>query len=106
MNSGKSQENNIRREGIMGATISIAGPEEGMYLIIAVSESPVMPVQQNGGKIVMKLSSRSVLATLPFSGYLRLQKHPDIRKIGPVTVNVEKFNQAIEMLTKTVGGNH
>jgi len=98
--------NVIHERGIMGAEISITGPEKGMYLVIGGSVSPEKLIRQNEGEIIMKLSSRAALAMLLFSRYLILKKHPCIKKIGPVTVNVERFNKAVEMLTKNVKNGH
>ncbi len=97
-----SSGNFLRKNGIMGAKISIEGPERSIYLLTCNAVTPESLIRENGGEIVMKLTSRDFLVTLPFSGFIRLKNNPLIVKIGPVTVDTAKFEQALKMLTKMV----
>ena len=91
----------IQNNAIMGAKVCIAAPDTGMYLVIGNLSSPESLVHQYEGSIVMKLSSLAFLATLPFHGYLALKKHAGVKKIGPVSIDMERFNRTIRMLTQT-----
>lgn len=97
-----SSDNYIEKKGIMGARIRIKGPERSIYLTTCNALLPEALIRQNGGEIVMKLTSRNFLVTLPFSGFTALKNNPLIVKIGPVTVDTEKFERAYKMLTNSV----
>lgn len=87
----------------MGAKVSITGPGRGMYLVISRSGSPESLVRAAQGQIVLRLNGRKLLATLPFAGYLALRAHGEISHIGPVTIDVQRFQQVAEMLAKSIG---
>jgi hypothetical protein len=82
----------------MGAKIDIAGPGTGMYLVLGDTVSPESLIVKNGGEIALKISTFIYLATMPFESYLELKGLREIRKIGPVTIDIEKFNRAIEKI--------
>ncbi|MDP3879369.1 MAG: hypothetical protein Q8Q07_03565 [Dehalococcoidales bacterium] len=82
----------------MGARISIDGSQPGMFLVIGNSVSPERAISGAGGSVVLKLSSWNYLVTMPFSSYITLRNHRDISRIGPVSVDIERFNRAIAML--------
>ena len=84
----------------IGAKIDITGPGTGMYLVLGDTVSPESLIVKNGGEIALKISTFIYLATMPFESYLELKGLREIRKIGPVTIDIEKFNRAIE---KTAG---
>ena len=84
---------------VMGAKIDITGPGTGMYLILGDTVSPESLIVKNGGEIALKISTFIYLATMPFESYLALKGLREIRKIGPVTIDVEKFNRSIQKLT-------
>ena len=69
-----------------------------MFLVIGNSVSPERAVSNAGGSVVLKLSAWNYLVTMPFSGYLSLKNHRDIARIGPVSVDVDRFNKMIAML--------
>ena len=96
----ETEEYTVHKSGIMGARLEIAGPDISMYLVISGAVFPETLVQANKGEIVMKLSADTLLVTLPFNGYMLLKEHPLVRKIGPVTVDIARFNKAIAMLTR------
>jgi hypothetical protein len=83
----------------MGAKIDITGPGTGMYLVLGDTVSPEPLIIKNGGEIALKISTFIYLATMPFESYLELKGLREIRKIGPITVDIEKFNRAIEKIS-------
>lgn len=83
---------------VMGAKVDITGPGTGMYLILGDTVSPESLIVKYGGEIALKISSFIYLATMPFESYLMLKELREIRKIGPVTIDIEKFNQAIQKI--------
>ena len=93
-----SSRDNLSKSPIseaMGAKIDITGPGTGMYLVIGDTVSPESVIVKNGGEIALKISAFIYLAIMPFEGYLELKGLSEIRKIGPVTIDIEKFNQVI-----------
>lgn len=87
--------------GVLGATVKIALPQQGMYLVIGSGESPEPMVKDNGGKVVLPLAGFKLLATLPFAGYLALRSNRNIKAIGPVTVDTSRLSKIVELLAKT-----
>lgn len=83
----------------MGAKIDVTGPGTGMYLVLGDTVSPESLIEKNGGEIALKISSFIYLATMPFESYLELKGLREIRKIGPVTIDLEKFNRAIQKIS-------
>ncbi len=83
----------------MGAKIDITGPGTGMYLVLGDTVSPESLIIKNGGEIALKISTFIYLAIMPFESYLELKGLREIRKIGPVTVDIEKFNRAIQKIS-------
>ena len=83
----------------MGAKIDITGPGTGMYLVLGDTVSPESLIVKNGGEIALKISTFIYLAIMPFESYLELKGLREIRKIGPVTIDITKFNRAIEKIT-------
>jgi hypothetical protein len=85
---------------VMGARISITGPARGMYLITGRASSLESLVKTAGGEVVLRLNGGILLATLPFTGYLSLQRNHEISRIGPVTVDLKRLAKLSEMLAK------
>ena len=85
----------------LGAKVSVASPGRGMYLVSGRGVSPEAMVRSMNGEVVLRLSSRKLLATLPFTGYLRLHGNRDIASIGPVTVDINRLSEVAETLVKT-----
>ena len=83
----------------MGAKIDITGPGTGMYMVLGDTVSPESLIIKNGGEIALKISTFIYLATMPFESYLELKGLREIRKIGPVTIDIEKFNRALKKIT-------
>ena len=83
----------------MGAKIDITGPGTGMYLVLGDTVSPESLIVKNGGEIALKISTFIYLAIMPFESYLEMKGLREIRKIGPVTVDIEKFNRAIQKIS-------
>lgn len=82
----------------MGAKISISGPPRGMYLIIGAETLPDGLAEQSGGKTVLRLNGRKLLAVLPFEGYLSLKQDRRTAHIGPVTVDMKRLTTIAGML--------
>ena len=95
--SEKSSQSPISK--VMGAKIDITGPGTGMYLVLGDTVSPESLITKNGGEIALKISTFIYLAIMPFDSYLELKGLREIRKIGPVTIDIEKFNRALEKIT-------
>jgi len=85
----------------LGAEVSVASPGPGMYLVSGRGVSPEAMVKSMNGEVVLRLSSQKLLATLPFTGYLRLRGNRDIASIGPVTVDINRLSEVAEILVKT-----
>jgi hypothetical protein len=85
---------------VMGASIKITGPARGMYLVTGRAASLDFLVKTAGGEIVLRLNGGLMLATLPFTGYLSLQRNREISRIGPVTVDLKRLAKLTEMLAK------
>ena len=88
----------------MGATVRLAGPALGMYLVFGSGQSPESLVRTAGGKVVLRLNGFKMLVTLPFAGYLLLRNNRNIANIGPVTVDLKRLARVAEMMVK-VNGN-
>ena len=97
--SSKERLNQSPISKAMGAKIDITGPGTGMYLVLGDTVSPESLIIKNGGEIALKISTFIYLAIMPFESYLELKGLREIRKIGPVTIDIEKFNRAIEKMT-------
>lgn len=87
--------------GVLGATVKIALPQQGMFLVIGSGVSPGPLVKNQGGKVVLPLGGFKLLATLPFVGYLALRSNRSIRAIGPITVDTNRLSKIVELLANT-----
>ncbi|MBF8265665.1 MAG: hypothetical protein HW384_1529 [Dehalococcoidia bacterium] len=87
--------------GVLGATVKIAHPQQGMFLVIGNGVSPETMVKDQGGKVVLPLSGFKLLAVLPFAGYIALRSNRSIQAIGPVTVDTSRLSKLVELLAKT-----
>ncbi|MDO8637578.1 MAG: hypothetical protein Q7R34_15325 [Dehalococcoidia bacterium] len=87
--------------GVLGATVKIALPNQGMFLVIGNGVSPETMVKDQGGKVVLPMAGFKLLATLPFAGYLALRSNRNIQAIGPVTVDTSRLSKLVELLAKT-----
>jgi hypothetical protein len=83
----------------MRAKIDIPGTGTGMYLVLGDTVSPESSIIKSGGEIALKISTFIYLAIMPFESYLELKELREIRKIGPVSIDIEKFNQAIQKIS-------
>lgn len=86
----------------MGAKIRVAGPQNGLYLIIAHTTQLEQLVARIGGKIAMRFTPDKLLAALPFEGYMALKSDPRIARIGPVSLDPQRLKTLTEHLTGSV----
>ena len=100
------EENISVSTGIFGASVRISAPDTGMFLVIGRTVSPQKAVLSLGGEIVMVLSDRTLLVTLTFSDYVSLKASPEISRIGPITVDIERFNRTLASLTRNLANSH
>ncbi len=85
----------------MGAKISISGPPRGLYLVIG--NGPIASlVSGAGGQIVMRFTADKLLAILSYDGFLALNRESMISRIGPVNLDMERFKQLSQGLSKSV----
>ena len=85
----------------MGAKISVAGPPHSLYLVIG--QPPVKPrVISAGGEVAMPLTEGKLLAVLSYDGFLALKGDPQIFRIGPVNLDLQRLKNLSENLAKTV----
>jgi hypothetical protein len=89
----------------MGAKVTIANPDRGMFLVIGRDSSPEPIVRASGGKVVLRLNGGKILATLPFVAYLSLLNNYKIACIGPVTVDIDRLSKISKMLVKKAGNS-
>lgn len=85
----------------LGATIKVALPQQGMYLVVGNNVSPEPLVKSQGGEAVLRLAGFRLLITLPFAGYLALRANRNIKTIGPVTVDTRRLSAIVELLART-----
>jgi hypothetical protein len=77
-----------------GARVATARVEHGLYLVVGRERSPYVLVRSAGGEVVMQISgSFTLLATMPFTSFLGLRRHPYIKHIGPVALDHARFEQ-------------
>lgn len=82
----------------MGASVSIAGPENGTYLIMGSRDILESLVRSAGGQIILRLNGRKMLVALPFAGYSALRSNRDISHIGPVTIDTGRLAALIKVM--------
>jgi hypothetical protein len=82
-----------------GAAIGVNAQSDGvMSLVVAHKSSPKALIRGVGGKVVMELSPTTILATLSPATHLSLRKHPDLRFVGPVTLDPARYAQFVSVL--------
>lgn len=77
-----------------GAQVATARPAQGLYLVIGRGRSPFALVRGAGGTPLLQFPRSFVLlALMPFAAFLALRGHPQLRHIGPVTLDHARFEQ-------------
>ena len=100
MANGKA-DSSLNIASAMGAKVTLASPEKGMYLVTGKNSALESLVKTCEGEIVLRIGIHKMIVTLPFSGYLSLKDHHQIARIGPVTIDIERFNSVTGMLKKS-----
>lgn len=81
-----------------GAEVRVTPPETALFLVEGRKEPPTGLVSRSSGRIVLAIpGGNRVLALLSGIDYLVLLKHPEIRHIGPVSVDSDRFRRFLEM---------
>ncbi len=83
--------------GTFGARIRITPPDTGLFLVEGREMPPRQIISAHGGQIVLAIpGSNRVLALLPGTAYSGLLSHRDLRHIGPVSIDPERFEYFME----------
>lgn len=82
----------------LGATIGVDAQTDGLSLVVARERSPRALIQGAGGKVVMELSPTTVIAALSLATHLSFRHHPDLRFVGPVTLDPARYAQFVSTL--------
>lgn len=86
-----------------GAKIGLSAPDLGLYLVMGRTAGAEALVRAAGAQVIMALpGSLNLLALMPVAVFLGLRGSPEIKHIGPVTIDSARFNQFLEAL----GLNH
>jgi hypothetical protein len=91
------------KDNAFGATIRLASPGDGLYLVIGRDESLSTKIRSVGGKLFLRLSPKKLLVHLPSEQFLALQHHPSILLIGRVEIDLKRFARFTTTINS--GGN-
>lgn len=84
-----------------GADVQIGLPEHALFIVEGRTAVPEAAIRSVGGSIVIRpVSGLRVFATMTPTAFLALRAHPDIRFIGPVSLDIDRFNQVMGVLQK------
>ncbi len=80
-----------------GARIRVTPPDTGLFLLAGMYRPPLQLIAAHGGQIVLIVpGSNRVLALLPGAAYPALLSHRDLRHIGPISIDPERFEHFME----------
>ncbi len=83
--------------GAFGARIRITPPDTGLFLVEGRVTPPRQLIAAHGGRIVLVIpGGNRILALLPGAAYPALLSHRDLRHIGPVSIDPERFEHFME----------
>ena len=85
----------------MSAAIRIAGPPLGLYLVVDHGTRLEELVAKAGGRTALRLTATTLLAVLPFEGYLALKADSRLASIGPVSIDPARASTLSEILAGT-----
>lgn len=74
-----------------GAKIDLSIPNQGMYLIVGRRTPLAGLVRSAGGHITIQIPQNKALAILTVEAFLAFRQHPEIKFIGPVSVDQARF---------------
>ncbi len=90
-----AQRSNIARA--FGAQIRVTPPDTGLFLVEGRTRPPGQIIAEFGGQIVLVIpGGNRILALLPGAAYPALLSHRDLRHIGPVSIDQERFAHFME----------
>jgi hypothetical protein len=90
---------------VFGAKIKITMPDQALYLVIGHGDTPAPLILARNGQIIFRVPQRpALLALLPIPAYFELKQHRSIAHIGAISVDSERFNHFLEMLS--LNNNH
>jgi hypothetical protein len=81
-----------------GASVDVRLQSDSLSLVVARERSPKALIQGAGGKVAIELSPTTVIAALPLATHLSFRNHPDLRFIGPVTLDPARYAQFMSVL--------
>lgn len=87
-----------------GATIRMDMVSQGLYLVIGRKNLPADLLRRQHVQVLLKLTGDKLLALLPMSSYLVLRNHPDIKFIGPVDLDKNRFNHFLGLISSNPNG--
>jgi len=82
-----------------GANVNMTWETNGLYLVKGRAGSPASLVRSSGGKVAVEMGAGTVLAALPFASYLAFREHAEVAFIGPVSVDPQRFEQFLRMMS-------
>lgn len=85
-----------------GASVEVGAPAGSLYLVIGFETPPRSAVIATGGRPVSFLGATHLLALLPFEGFLALRRHPEVRMVGPVTIDPQRFARFVALIGANV----
>lgn len=81
-----------------GAQVATVRPQLGLYLVIGRSHSPVAIVRSASGQVLIQFPGTYVtLVLMRFEAFLSLRSHPQLKHIGPVTLDHVRFEQFVSV---------
>ena len=82
-----------------GADVSLDMEGRSLFFLVGRGEPPDRIVQGAGGVVVTRLPDpRRVLAVLPLTAFVELQRHPGIELAGPVALDPERFGRFAQLI--------
>lgn len=81
-----------------GASVEVGTPSGSLYLVIGFETPPRAAVTATGGRVVSFLGPTHLLALLPFEGFLALRQHSEVRLVGPVTIDPQRFARFVALI--------
>jgi hypothetical protein len=88
-----------------GATIRVNMASQGLYLVIGRTNLPVDLLRTQRVQVLLKLTGNKLLALMPIASFHGLRSHPDIEFVGPVVLDMQRFNHFLGLIRKEPNGN-
>lgn len=85
---------------LFGAKIKVSLPGRALYLVIGHGETPDSLITRANGTVVYNVpDTHAVMALLPVTAYFALNRHHLIAHIGPVSIDAERFNHFLSLIS-------